>query len=207
MSKSVLISIRPQYCELIASGKKTIEVRKTRPKLETPFKCYIYCTLKPDNANNLLEIHAEDGKIRRANGKVIGEFVCDEILDIYRRGIGNNFDYCYESLNVFGNDDIEPYITAIRKSCISEAELNAYGNNAPQFYGWHISALQIYDKPRELSEFFNYCKDSADCVKCCFFDKSFNPCDDGTRCRVDEKKPITRAPMSWCYVEEYDGKR
>lgn len=44
MSKSVLISINPKWCELIASGKKTVEVRKTRPKLETPFKCYIYCT-------------------------------------------------------------------------------------------------------------------------------------------------------------------
>ena len=47
--QSVLISIRPQYCELIASGKKTIEVRKTRPKLETPFKCYIYCTKDKEN--------------------------------------------------------------------------------------------------------------------------------------------------------------
>ena len=42
--KSVLISIQPKWCELIASGKKTVEVRKTKPKLETPFKCYIYCT-------------------------------------------------------------------------------------------------------------------------------------------------------------------
>ena len=44
MSKAVLISIRPKWCEKIASGEKTIEVRKTRPKLHTPFKCYIYCT-------------------------------------------------------------------------------------------------------------------------------------------------------------------
>ena len=43
MSKAVLISIRPKWCEKIASGEKTIEVRKTRPKLQTPFKCYIYC--------------------------------------------------------------------------------------------------------------------------------------------------------------------
>ena len=43
--KSVLMSIRPEWCEKIANGKKTIEVRKTRPKLETPFKVYIYCTL------------------------------------------------------------------------------------------------------------------------------------------------------------------
>lgn len=44
MDKSVLISIRPEWCELIVSGEKTIEVRKTRPKLDMPFKCYIYCT-------------------------------------------------------------------------------------------------------------------------------------------------------------------
>ena len=42
--KSVLISIQPKWCELIASGKKTVEVRKSAPRLETPFKCYIYQT-------------------------------------------------------------------------------------------------------------------------------------------------------------------
>lgn len=47
MSKAVLISIRPEWCEKIVNGRKTIEVRKTRPKMDTPFKCYIYCT-KPE---------------------------------------------------------------------------------------------------------------------------------------------------------------
>ena len=45
MSKSVMISIRPKWCEKIVNGEKTIEVRKTRPKLNTPFRVYIYCTL------------------------------------------------------------------------------------------------------------------------------------------------------------------
>lgn len=58
---AVLISIRPKWCEKIISGEKTIEVRKTRPKMDTPFKCYIY---------------------KCGNGKVIGEFLCDEISNI-----------------------------------------------------------------------------------------------------------------------------
>ena len=58
MAKAVLISIQPKWCELIASGKKMVEIRKNKPKLETPFKCYIYQT---------------------KGGNVIGEFVCDEI--------------------------------------------------------------------------------------------------------------------------------
>lgn len=59
--KAVLISIRPKWCQKIISGEKTIEVRKTRPKLNQPFRCYIYQTGK---------------------GGVIGEFVCDEIFDL-----------------------------------------------------------------------------------------------------------------------------
>jgi predicted transcriptional regulator len=69
--KSVLISIQPKWVEKIASGEKTIEVRKTRPKLETPFKCYIYCTYGKANENYML------GK----RGKVIGEFVCRGMMD------------------------------------------------------------------------------------------------------------------------------
>lgn len=61
MSKAVLISIRPKWCDLIMKGRKAVEVRKTHPKMKPPFKCYIYQTGK---------------------GGVIGEFVCDEIFDL-----------------------------------------------------------------------------------------------------------------------------
>lgn len=64
--KSVLLSITPKYCELIASGQKTVEIRKNRPKINVPFKVYIYENLS-------------GGK---GSGKVIGEFVCDYISAI-----------------------------------------------------------------------------------------------------------------------------
>lgn len=41
---AVLISTKPRWCAKIANGEKPLEVRKTRPKIETPFKCYIYQT-------------------------------------------------------------------------------------------------------------------------------------------------------------------
>ena len=65
MSKAVLISIRSGWCQKIMTGQKTVEVRKTRPKMDTPFKCYIY---------------------KCGNGKVIGEFLCDEIININGAG-------------------------------------------------------------------------------------------------------------------------
>nr|DAH94259.1 MAG TPA: hypothetical protein [Caudoviricetes sp.] len=66
MKKAVLISIRPKWCQKIANGEKTIEIRKTRPRLGPPFKCYIYCT-QGGVALGMWGKH----------GKVIGEFVCD----------------------------------------------------------------------------------------------------------------------------------
>ena len=169
MAKGVLISIRPKWCEKIASGEKTIEVRKTRPKLETPFKAYIYCSQGNDAR-----------RLRGSWGKVIGEFTCDRIYEIQKRGIPENFDYCYLSLNEWGNDDIAAEINAISASCVSKGEINAYGDRTPVLYGWHISDLRIYDAPRELSEFTG------------LRDTRFGAAP------YDIKRP----PQSWCYVEE-----
>ena len=40
-----MLSVRPEWVDKIVSGDKTIEIRKTRPMLEPPLKCYIYQTL------------------------------------------------------------------------------------------------------------------------------------------------------------------
>ena len=93
MSKAVMLSIRPQWCQKITSGEKTIEVRKTKPKLETPFKCYIYCTrdkhlafMQNQTGTNLIACMDVDAAIpvggAIGNGKVIGEFTCERIVPI-----------------------------------------------------------------------------------------------------------------------------
>src|SRR5574344_499270 len=155
MNKCVLLSVRPQYCELIANGKKTIEVRKTRPKLETPFKCYIYCTapkkyykISEYMATSAEYLHLCDGKVTMSDGfefygradykvlnrKVIGEFVCDRV----------------ERMR-YPDDGLVDVVDA-QMACLTAKEIITYSNGKP-LYGWHISALQIYDKPMELSEF------------------------------------------------------
>lgn len=132
--KAVLISIQPKWVEKIASGKKTIEVRKTKPKFDTPFKCYIYCTYGNPKDNYCL------GK----RGKVIGEFVCDKI-DEYLCG-----EYEWED----GEVSLEYRIRTVEgvKTCLEYDEIREYGNEKPLYF-WHITDLKIYDKPKELSEF------------------------------------------------------
>ena len=202
MSKAVMLSIRPKWCEKIASGEKTIEVRKTKPKLDTPFKCYIYETQGWWERDGIMAF--------RLGGHVIGKFTCDRIYGIGKRGIPENFDYCYLSLNEWGNDDIEVEIRAISASCVSKEELNAYGSKAPFLYGWHITDLKIYNTPKELSEFSPVCRyknDDKSCqsrrVACSYQKYDYNP--DGSINLVECGRTLERPPQSWCYVEAIDN--
>lgn len=128
--KSILQSIKPQYCELIASGKKTIEVRKTKPKIPTPFKVYGYCT-------------KDDGDGCYTDGtydwlrKVPFEYVCDYIEVIQALPDKNEYDISSDVL---------------KQSHLSQEELWEYGKGKT-LYGWHISDLKIYEHPKALSEF------------------------------------------------------
>lgn len=179
MSEAVLFSIKPDYCELISLGAKTSEIRKTKPKLEPPFKCYVYCT-KPKRSGDIFLVGGEHPV--QGNGKVIGEFVCDEIKDYYPIDTKDPINKPY-------GEEIE------KESCLSTKQVNDYGFRTLGYgilFGLHITDVVIYDKPRELSYF---CKpvecprglQKAECVGCW-------DCE------------IKRPPQSWCYVKEVEEK-
>ena len=180
--KSVLISIQPKWCELIASGKKTVEVRKTKPKLETPFKVYIYET---QGRTETPFVDEEGHHIFKGRGQVIGEFVCDRIVQ-------------FEN-SLF--DEVLPETVA--RSCVPMYDLLVYLGKQDFGYGWHISNLVIYDKPRELSEFYHYCGDNPNCDGCEAHYYSNTECglEDYCCSIIDGCKPLKRPPQSWCYVE------
>ena len=198
--KSVLISIQPKWCEKIMSGEKTIEVRKTAPK-EVPFKGYIYATrpkkyykcgavITSDEllwlANGKVEMGdgfkfwADGDEYQCLNGCIIGEFVCDKV-DEY----------------TFSHYEAEYRVTHVEQEamCLNQPELIRYGKGKT-LYGWHISDLKIYDKPKELSEFCIPCKVS--CKNC------KNPLYFECLCEEKGKKIITRPPQSWMFVEEIE---
>lgn len=198
--KSVMISIRPKWCEKIVGGEKTIEVRKTRPKLETPFKCYIYCThgkrLHEDSAATELSNPQLDG-----GGKVIGEFVCCHIDALARVGyMGSGEMPRYNILNADAR--IRPAKELFQRACLTEDEAEDYLKGRYGF-GWHISNLKIYDQPKELNEFWFppdlYCEKER-CGSC--------PCDQVADVNgeysfdCEWRRPLMRPPQSWCYVAE-----
>ena len=184
--KSVLISIQPKWCELIASGKKTVEVRKTKPKTDIPFKCYIYQT-KLRWVYTLLHalgFYAIARRLGRGTGKVIGEFVCRNIYDIEC----SSDDHNYFSKN---------------GTCLTVDEIIEYCNGKDLF-GWEISDLVIYDKPKELSEFATLCvaecSNPYKCDKCEYYYRE--DYEDGVyeECCCNNLKPLKRPFQSWGYV-------
>lgn len=223
MSKSVLISIQPKWCKLIAKGIKTVEVRKSRPKLETPFKVYIYCTKGKEKLLDVMvdgdECYGEtyhggpvfikgfperfyNENYECGNGKIIGEFVVGYIDEI---APNESFDGKAK--------ESEPYclhtLQTLVGSCLTKKEIQKYlGDN--RGYGWHISDLVIYDTPRELSEFGRYGKplicSRVDCDKCIhwkYMRVNTDEYDYDCECHrlLDNFIPLKKPPQSWCYVD------
>lgn len=182
--KAILMSIQPKWVTMIEYRKKTIEVRKTRPKLEPPFKVYIYCTKGK-------EVLVTD-KVVSWTKEVIGEFVCDRIDEI------DGYPDC--DIRVQPEELVE-------KACLTQEQAFKYIRYGTG-YAWHISALKIYDEPKELGENGDFkfpCLRGGEdfdthrkCVGCKYARFWV-----GTT-EIYCNRWITRAPQSWCYVEELE---
>lgn len=199
--KSILLSIKPKYVELIASGEKTIEVRKTAPQ-EVPFKAYIYESrngghrCKHCNEKDSCYSYApKNVGCYNGSGKVIGEFICDRI-DEYKYVYCDHPEIGYPVGYDCGDNWYDIDDEDLQKACLTEEEFKRYGNGKP-LYGWHISDLKIYDRPRNLSEFR---KSGFMTEEEWLFNLYPN-----THCHYEawaKKFEITCAPQSWMYIED-----
>lgn len=177
MKNAVLISIRPEWCRLIAKGEKTLEVRKTYPKLYTPFKVYIYETRGAERVGNE-NLNCVVGGSGR--GAVIGEFMCDGLY------------YVLDHPEVFAHKP-RYYRKALEAACLTEEQALDYSQGA-DLWGWHISDLKIYTVPKKTTDFRRVCSNDLHCESCAMY-RERGGC--GNAALV-----ISRAPRTWCYVEE-----
>lgn len=197
--KSVLISTRPKLVEKIChkigedeTGKaiyeKRIEVRNTAPQ-EVPFKCYIYET----KGQYVKFTHGAHTKYGYGRGKVIGEFICDKVERLEEHIEQGGLYYILSD-------------TFNEQAQLDNWELHDYGKGKT-LYGWYISDLKIYDKPKELNEFNAVCK-YINADKSCNFRKVMCPYQqfdynkDGSINIVECSRVITRPPQSWQYIED-----
>ena len=120
--RSIMVAIKPQWCELIFAGKKTREVRKTLPNIGEPFRAYIYAT----KSNPPWIRFCAEGAIQ-LSGAVVGEFVCNE------------FDrFFYMEMSTFARE-------IRRKAMLTVKDLRKYAGKRP---GQDLSQVQEYTDVR-----------------------------------------------------------
>lgn len=182
---AVLMSIQPKWCELIASGKKTIEVRKGVPDEFTidgfePFKVLMYCT-QQKAAGELVRIgnsetarilekpvgsavginkdFCKDGDIPLA-GTVFGEFTCCGVIPL---------DVPYPAHT---KEFLDKHSDVLKQSCLNYQELHTYAGRK-RVYGLQIKDVKIYDNPKSIFEYELFASHLT----------------------------LNRPPQSWCYVK------
>ena len=199
--KAIMISIKPKWVALEMNGIKNIEVRNTAPKdwkdylsgktkeMPKPIDVYIYCSKGNKKNWHLIEVVDTDTGWKGyeydyyigskeylehcLESKVVAKFTLNKVEEI-------------DSWYHLSKDDFA-------KTCLTISELVNYIGNFEIGYAWHISNLVIFDKPKELSEFFPYCKDTK-----CEYRKN--------HCSICHREPLTKAPQSWCYIESEEEK-
>jgi predicted transcriptional regulator len=210
MSKTVLISIRPEWCKKILDGEKTVEVRRTCPVHGTPFKAYIYCTrtaskefiLDDDNWDVSAKKH---GGWPGKRGHVIGEFACKKITGLTH--VGETGSWEPASLYVMAPGSYyKPADELLKAACMSKETAEKYLKGRDGC-GWHISDLKIYDKPRDLDEFSRFGFWGMNGTGVCgnYGCKNYEPSDSymiPPTCKINGCS-IYRPPQSWCYVEDF----
>ena len=152
-ANGIILSVHPVWLGKMAEGKKTLEIRKKLPRLQTPFKVYLYCTKLSENQiyrspeGVYLSYQRKRPKDICCAGRVVGEFTCTNL-------------YGYSTRE--GTPDTISTGEIVRRSCLSLAEIYQYecihGKNCgPEersgLVAMEISDLTFYDRPKLLHDF------------------------------------------------------
>ena len=183
----ILASIKPYYYYLIAEEKKKIEVRKTALK-NLPQDIAFYMSKDEKSFAKIPKEFQE--KYRKYFGKIGMRVVCDEVEEFHEWELSPQGKFVD-----FERERLENFLTA---ACLSEEEVVRYRENLPYFkplYGWHISDLKIYDKPKPIMQFYKPCPIKIKNCPVCEFYSTYTGC-----CMNN----IDRPPQSYMFVEEVE---
>jgi len=179
--KALLICLSPEECYNLFNGNLSVLVRKKFPKDYVGW-VYIYCTKNGylHLENNGTWTYTRNQKYTYVRtGKVVARFWCDKVEEI---------QYSHEKRQYFSESLVEKDL--LLKSCLTDVELFQYLLFRKVGYVIHITRLEIFDRPKEISEFGNLC--TSNCEKC-KYNNEYDICNHAY-------KPLTRAPKTYCYI-------
>ena len=186
--KKILLSTNPEWVAKVLNLEKDVEIRKTAPTCDLPIEVIIYCTkgkylFAPNGWNEHWWVQKYFNGEGKYNGKVVAKFTLKSVHKYDWRLVANPF-------------------FKVRGSCLSYSQLREYATDPEgkihDLFGWHIDDLEIFDEPKELSEFKRW-KEYPSCEKCPHADDGNDTAVCENHCR--ELLTVKRAPESFCYIE------
>jgi hypothetical protein len=196
--KSILISINPQHALNILNGSKTLELRKSVPKDFVGW-VYMYVTKGKPNLVRAWGVNYTNSDVTKGilsvddkgllNGKVVTRWWFDGYDVIEEHHLINQGETWF----TIGNDGNTFY----NKLCLNVTDVSKYlgMNNG---YAWHISKLEIFDKPMGLGEFYTYNESFEQCGFAMTLAEEYMS--EEERIINRGSKPLTRPSQSWQYV-------
>ena len=181
----VLASLKPYYYYLIGEKIKTLEIRKSDLK-NLPQDVLFYMSKDEKSFGKIPKEFQE--KYRKHFGKIGMRVVCDEVEEFHEWELSPQGKFAD-----FERERLENFLTA---ACLSEEEVVRYRENLPYckpLYGWHISDLKIYDKPKPIMQFYKPCPIKIKNCPVCELYSTYTGC-----CMNN----IDRPPQSYMFVEE-----
>ena len=137
-NKAVVLSLRPEWAKhIFITQDKTFEVRKRAPRIESPYKVYVYCTKTGETIHRKTFLWEGD-----LNGLVCGEFTCVRTIK-----------------------KSSPWKGKGEGTCLTDRELAIY-SCFEDLYFMEIKDPILYDKPLKLTDIgvahipqsWNYCE-------------------------------------------------
>lgn len=228
--KAIMKIIKPKTCASIMNLSQSILVIKNKREATAIQKLinkngfaniYGYCSKDIKNLlhRNCADIYwVEDKDFQNKNkqlgiesqpilnGKVLFKFRCYKVEEIaYQRVYEQNPFHFSEEESGYGTETLNAKEFK-RRTCLTDKELEQYLNtDKPNKYAYaiHISGLEVFDEPKELSEFRKSNTPSYEQTK------PFAEIFGGPYTQEDYKKQcerfgfvLTKAPQNFCYIEE-----
>src|SRR5690554_5722526 len=150
MTKSLMISIQPQHAFNILNGKKTLELRTWIPKDYVGW-VYVYVTkgkrlsVVHDDENGKTYYYLNSNWGRSLNQDIPFKFWFDEYYTYHHDNHGVGLYTDVAEYNIIYDD--------LDELCLDYREVEKYGKGK-DLYAWHIKKLEIFDEPKELSDFY-----------------------------------------------------
>lgn len=225
--KAIMKPIKPETCANIMNNKQSILVIKNEKEATAIKKLideygyadiYVYCSKSNTqylvgSKNKVCEILTKSADATfspnidkyTGNGKVVFKFRCYNVEEIVWQRVFEQYPFHYlEEESGYGTKTLNTNEFK-RKTCLTDEELEQYLNtdeSNKHAYAIHISDLEIFDEPKELSEFRKPNTPSYEQTKpfAEIFSKSYTQEEYKKQCERFGFV-LTKAPKNFCYVE------